>query len=196
MLPLEKPAVRLSPRATYLVKLACWPKAAPAMRRASARRLAGNLTRCIFLSPCRRALEGERHAQQQRVRLIGTEERPVARRALVAGTVFELQVHEGEVGLPGSGIAITDAVAAAVRVRQQGIDDHLGLGCLVVDVAQAPLRGRAGLPAQPETVVVDIFPALRDDGAGQRVAGAAGEGDRHVLEAAPAGPVGVGLDQE
>src|SRR3954470_23122508 len=116
MLPLEKPAVRLSPRATYLVKLACWPKAAPAMRRASARRPASILTRCIFLSPCRRALEGERHAQQQGVRLVGAEERSLSREALVAGAFFEGEVHEGEVGLPRARVAVADAVAVAVGV--------------------------------------------------------------------------------
>src|SRR6185312_7767877 len=195
MLPLEKPAVRLSPRATYLVKVA-WPKAAPAMRRASARRLADNLTRCIFLSPCRRALEGERHAQQQRVRLVSAEERPVARRAMGTGAVLERQVHEGEVGLPGPRVAVANAVPVAVRVRQQRADALLGLGRLVEDVAQAPLRGLAGLPAQTEAIVVDVLPVLRQDRAGQRVAGAAGKGDRHVLEGAPAGPVGVGFDQE
>src|SRR5258705_6674270 len=175
MLPASKPAVRLSPRATYLVNVA-WPKAAPAMSRASARRLADSLERCIFLSPCRRALEGERHAQQQRVRLVGAKERPVARRAVAAGAVLERQVHEGEVGLPGTGEAVADAIPAAVRVGQQGIDDDLGLGRLVIDVAQAPLRRRAGLPAQTEAVVVDVFPTLGNGGAGQRVGGAAGEG--------------------
>src|SRR6476660_8693204 len=151
MLPLEKPAVRLSPKATYLVKVA-WPKAAPAMKRASARRLADNLTRCIFLSPCRRALEDERHAQQQRVRLVSAKERPVARLAVGTGAVLERQVHEGEVSLPGPGVAIADAITVAVGVGQQRRDVGLGLGSLVIDVAQAPLRGRAGLPAQTEAV--------------------------------------------
>src|SRR5947199_5027271 len=161
MLPLEKPAVRLSPKATYLVKLT-WAKAPPAVRRASARRPASILTRCIFLSPCGRPLEAERHAEQHGVRLIGAEERPVPGQAVAAGAILERQVHEGEVSLPGPGPAVADAVAVAVRVRQKGIDVHLGLGCLVIDVAQAPLRGRAGLPAQSEAVVVGVLPALRD----------------------------------
>src|SRR5436305_13427333 len=100
MLPLEKPAVRLSPKATYLVKLT-WAKAPQAVRRASARRPASILTRCIFLSPCRRALESERHAQQQGVRFVGAEERPFAREAPVAGAVLDGQVVEGQGGLLG-----------------------------------------------------------------------------------------------
>src|SRR6185295_1809878 len=189
--PLWKPAEMLSPRATYLLK-STWPSAGSAKMKRERRRI-------VFLRMFLRlqVSEADRHTEQPGLRVVSAEERAFVGEGLGPLALLEVEVHQGDVGLPGAGVTVADREPVAVGVREQRRDRLLGLGGLVVDEAEAPLGGLAHRPAQAGAVVVDVVPIGADGRIRQPVGGvSAREVDQGPVERAPAGPVGVGLEQQ
>src|SRR5262249_54115898 len=140
-------------------------------RRASAKAPARILRRdiVVFSSGFRVRSESQRRAEQPRRGVVRAEERSFAGEALLPRALLEGEVHEGEVGLDGALGAVGDGVAVAGGVGEERVDALLRLRGLVVDVAEAPLARRAGVPADAQTVVIDILPLLLDGRVGERV---------------------------